>query len=242
MHCLNCGQLVSENFCSVCGQKTTVKRISIKALLHDLPHSLFHVDKGILKNIKGIAYPHDTVFGYMEGKRISYFSPFLFFLITTTAVLLFTYFFPISGIVYSPIETATGEEVNVAKYVDAYQKYVYLLAVFVYALPSVWLFKRESGFNFAEHVIVNLFVFSWANCIYLLLIYIPFNKQFPINVIMLLSTLVLYGLTFRHPNKTVRWFKALLIVFLQTMIYFLINIILVLIVTAVLFPEKIFRF
>ena len=94
MHCLNCGQLVSENFCSVCGQKTTVKRISIKALLHDLPHSLFHVDKGILKNIKGITNPHDTVFGYMEGKRISYFSPFLFFLITTTAVLLFTYFFP----------------------------------------------------------------------------------------------------------------------------------------------------
>lgn len=242
MHCLNCGQLVSENFCSVCGQKTTVKRISVKALLHDLPHSLFHVDKGILKNIKDISHPHDTVFAYMDGKRISYFSPFLFFLITTSAVLLFTYFFPISGIVHTPVETATGEEVDVAKYVEVYQKYVYLLAVFVYALPSVWLFKKESGFNYAEHVVTNLFVFSWANCIYLLLIYNPFNKQFPINVVMLLSTLILYGLIFRHPNKAVRWFKALLIVIIQTLIYFAVNVILVLIVSAVLFPEKLFGF
>ena len=79
-HCLNCNQGVEGNFCSQCGQKASTHRFSVPHVMHEIPHSLFHIDKGIFKNITSIMYTRRAVQEYMAGRRLSYFNPFLYFL------------------------------------------------------------------------------------------------------------------------------------------------------------------
>ncbi len=44
--CKNCEQHFKGNFCPHCSQAATVEHIGLKYFLHDIPHSIFHVDKG----------------------------------------------------------------------------------------------------------------------------------------------------------------------------------------------------
>ena len=47
-NCLDCGTALTDRFCAHCGQQANTHRITLKhLLLHDLPHSIWHVDKGI---------------------------------------------------------------------------------------------------------------------------------------------------------------------------------------------------
>src|SRR4051812_15937136 len=51
--CLNCGYEVINNFCSNCGQSTATHRLSIgHFVVHDLIHSIWHVDRGIFFTLK----------------------------------------------------------------------------------------------------------------------------------------------------------------------------------------------
>ena len=47
-NCLDCGAALTDRFCAHCGQPADTHRITLKhLLLHDLPHSVWHVDKGL---------------------------------------------------------------------------------------------------------------------------------------------------------------------------------------------------
>lgn len=59
--CKNCGHQFELEYCNNCGQKASVKRIELKWLLDELPHAIWHVEKGFLYNVKqlfkGLARP-----------------------------------------------------------------------------------------------------------------------------------------------------------------------------------------
>ena len=47
--CQNCDAEIEKYYCSTCGQKTDMQRITVKHFLfHDLLHGVLHLDKGIL--------------------------------------------------------------------------------------------------------------------------------------------------------------------------------------------------
>jgi hypothetical protein len=46
--CKNCEIETTGNFCSNCGQKTDIHRLTIKHFGHELFHAFTHSDKGIL--------------------------------------------------------------------------------------------------------------------------------------------------------------------------------------------------
>src|SRR5689334_14101059 len=74
--CLNCQAQVDEQYCPVCGQKATTRRISLPQLLRDLPHAIFHVDKGVLYNFTQLfRRPGSAILDYLSGKRIAFFHP-----------------------------------------------------------------------------------------------------------------------------------------------------------------------
>jgi hypothetical protein len=51
--CLNCQAEIDKNYCSTCGEKTDIHRITVKHFLfHDLLHGVWHIDKGILFTLK----------------------------------------------------------------------------------------------------------------------------------------------------------------------------------------------
>jgi len=76
IQCKNCHEQVQNKFCSHCGQKTTVGRITLKGLMRDLPHAVFHVDRGFLYNILHLfRQPGTAIEQYLSGKRKLFFHP-----------------------------------------------------------------------------------------------------------------------------------------------------------------------
>ena len=81
--CNNCGTLVSTAYCSNCGQKASVGKLNMHALLHEWWHGLTHIDSGVFLLIKELAIkPKKAYLGYFNGARKTYFSPVVFFLVT----------------------------------------------------------------------------------------------------------------------------------------------------------------
>lgn len=237
--CLNCENKFEGKFCNNCGQKASVHRFTIKHLLLELPHSLFHVDKGILKNIKGALRPKITIFEYIQGKRIQYYSPFLFYIFTTALVVFFEYVFDINLHISIPIEVGDEQIYNVGEFISANKKYVFLLSVFMYALPATFIFKKETQYTYAEHVVANLFMLSWSNFIHMIsLVYLD-DSIYPLSYAMLFSMLLLIILVYKKDSSwLVTMIKAILVVLIQVFLFLTVLVILGLVVTFIKFPEK----
>lgn len=237
MNCLNCDTPVEGKFCNECGQKTSVKRFTVSSVLHELPHSLFHVDKGILKNITAVTQPKETIFSYLNGKRAAYYNPFLFFIITTALVLFAEYALGINLKMTIPINI--GElTFDAGVWIGANRKYVFLLSLFVYALASWLMFKQSAQLNYAEHVVLNLFILSWGNIIYLLSM--PFQDEsiYPISNIVLTVSCVLYAVVFNKGNMLLSGIKSFLLVTIQTGLFIVLLIVLAIAVSLIKYWDK----
>jgi hypothetical protein len=205
--CLNCSSTFVGNYCNHCGQKVNTQRITMKSVLHDLPHSVFHVDKGILRNIAGIVRPKHTVVAYIVGKRVSYFNPMLLFLLSLGSIFLLQHWTNTLVNFEFDAELA-GVHVNATELLNHGIKYVCFAMAFLFALPSKFVFRKETGFNYPEHVIAQVFILTYSNIIYLLLILIsPAHfSGFPFNVEFVLLIFFFTAIVF-HKGKW--WFTLL---------------------------------
>ncbi len=212
MHtCLNCGNTYEKNFCNECGQKA-VRRFSIKGVLHDLPHSVFHVDKGIMKNVKSILHPQESVFGYIHGKRVSFFNPVLFFLLTLGFIMLAEHFMGKELEYIMNLEAWDGKMYDVGAILSTNFKYMLLFAAFLFALPSYFLYKKSSGFNYAEQVVSYIFIMGYMNVAYLLFLPFPFMGNYPFNYATPAALLLFTGLVFRQKNILLSLIKPVIII------------------------------
>jgi hypothetical protein len=59
-HCLNCETALVGPRCHVCGQSRATGRLTLQRLLHDIPHSVFHVDRGLLPTLHGLFLKPDV--------------------------------------------------------------------------------------------------------------------------------------------------------------------------------------
>ena len=74
--CANCGAVLTGPWCAACGQKAGAARLSLKHLLHEIPHAVFHVDRGFVPTLKAlVTRPGEVVDEYLRGKRVRYFNP-----------------------------------------------------------------------------------------------------------------------------------------------------------------------
>ncbi len=93
--CRNCGADATTSFCGACGQKVDVHRLSLAALLHEIPHAIFHVDRGFFPTIVGLfSRPGDVVSEYLNGKRAKYFNPLTLLVICGSLCTAFWIVFP----------------------------------------------------------------------------------------------------------------------------------------------------
>ncbi|SDX69357.1 Protein of unknown function [Hymenobacter psychrophilus] len=131
-------------------------------VLHDLPHSVWHVDKGIAYTLRQmLTRPGDTLREYMAGQRAQHFRPVTYLLlITAVAVLL------MSSIHFNPVSANEAADMprlvklTMERYLQLYYKYptlIYVILLPVYALIGSWLL-RPARFNFAEILISQTFI------------------------------------------------------------------------------------
>ncbi|TAE09305.1 MAG: hypothetical protein EAY72_12660 [Bacteroidetes bacterium] len=51
IHCKNCSRQYNGNFCYHCGQPANTKAIDWHYIVHDVPHSVLHIDKGFFTHL-----------------------------------------------------------------------------------------------------------------------------------------------------------------------------------------------
>jgi hypothetical protein len=78
--CLNCGTLLTGDYCHACGQHAHVHR-TLTAFFHDLLHSVFHFDGKLWRTLPLLAWrPGELTRLYIEGQRARFVSPMALFL------------------------------------------------------------------------------------------------------------------------------------------------------------------
>ena len=83
-NCLNCGTTILENskFCSLCGQKSTIRSLSFWNLVKDFLSNFFNLETKIWRTLRDIWIPGKLTREYVQGKRVSYYNPIRIFVVT----------------------------------------------------------------------------------------------------------------------------------------------------------------
>ncbi|MGY3087773.1 hypothetical protein ACVWYF_000799 [Hymenobacter sp. UYAg731] len=176
--CLNCGHAVPDRYCGRCGQDAHhTHRLTLKDMPHDVLHSIWHVDKGIIYTLKTMVLrPGPTIRAYLAGQRVDHFRPLsLLFLITGLYALLFS----VLHIDMMPPRDHTMPEAvyqmqrSFSTFFMKYLTWCYLATVPAWALAAR-LFLRRGGYNYAECLIIAAFITAINNFITLLLLPITY--------------------------------------------------------------------
>ena len=154
--CLNCNSNIENNFCSVCGQKTTTHRFSLQHFfVHDFLHGVFHFDKGFPYTIKELfTRPGHSIREFIEGKRINHFNYFAFILVI---IAIGHYIGSLSQINKHELYGSTYAAFQ--KVAKEYYKIVSLAGIPLFALSSYLLFWRGK-LNYTEHLVLNIYRLS----------------------------------------------------------------------------------
>lgn len=167
--CKNCGEIVEKKFCPNCGQKASTKRIEMKWLLHELPHAVWHVEKGFLYNVVELfKRPGYAVVDYIDGKRRNFFHPISYMLIILAAMYLVAHFMNLHF--YDPIKDA-GMSENATTYWTKYEKtqqlwtqhYFEYMAIYLPVAGIItWglLRSMHRKYNYAESLVVIIFILA----------------------------------------------------------------------------------
>lgn len=189
--CLNCNTplTATQKFCSECGQKTSVKRVHLHDVFHDMIHYFTHADKGIFTLLKSlIVKPGLVAKEYVEGKRKKHFPPLNFFLIVAAIYVLTDgmaakYRFTsntqqaqqykteqrISAVPDAKEVIAAQKIGKVSRFFAKYSNYVAMLAAPLISL-LIWLVYLKGRYNYTEHLVANLYLIGFTNLFRCLLI------------------------------------------------------------------------
>ncbi len=91
-NCKNCNEIIVENFCGNCGQKT-YKRIDKKYIWDEIQYTLLHTNKGFLYSVKNILKnPGKTAREFINGDRVNHYKPILLAFALIISITIFRYF------------------------------------------------------------------------------------------------------------------------------------------------------
>jgi hypothetical protein len=159
--CKNCSAVYKGNYCPICSQSAHTKRIDAHYLLHDIPHSVFHVDKGLPYTFLNLAkQPGKTLLDYIKGRRVKYFKPFAYVLVLSTISSLFFKFFGKSS---SSINSS-----GFLLFLTHYPSILIFCLIPIVSLIS-WLVFIKKEFNYWEHFTAHTYLAAQINIIFILL-------------------------------------------------------------------------
>jgi hypothetical protein len=227
--CKNCQYQYEGKFCARCGQKSDTERITYHSLAHEIPHSIFHVDKGIFFTMKELfTRPAATMQEYMAGKRVKHFKPLAYVLILTAISSFITHLVD-AYLVNKGLGTTIHIEPTLLNKVisdtghffDKYPSIFYFFMIPVISLFT-WLFFRKSHYNYWENIILNTYLTAQFN---LLLIVATVLRMFnsgqvsytPFLIIYFTYLGIVYGLFFRN-RQSRRWKHTLTVIALMAVV------------------------
>ncbi|MBC7890131.1 MAG: DUF3667 domain-containing protein [Ferruginibacter sp.] len=195
--CSNCDQEIipGRHFCSNCGQKAHLHRLSWHDVTHDAIHYFTHADKGVFHLLIQLATKTGTVAReFVQGKRKKYFPPFNFFLIVA-AIYVFVFTlntkpFTSKDVLQSHPElnkiTDLKKREHMLHIYERSSKAMVFMnkhsnTVAMLALPFIaaifWLFYRRAGYNYIEHLVANMYM-SGFTLLCQVIVFVPLGLLF----------------------------------------------------------------
>jgi hypothetical protein len=157
--CKNCSHIYKGHFCSNCGQTSDTHRLNFHFLWHEIRHSLFHFDEGILYSGKQLfSKPGHTIREFIEGKRVKHFKPISLVIVLATLYGLLYHYFHISFVEPSP-NSASEAGIDIVKFnewMGTHYAWITLLTIPLYTIGTSIAFRKQ-GYNLVEYFILNTF-------------------------------------------------------------------------------------
>jgi hypothetical protein len=165
--CKNCGHNFHGNYCAECGQSAHTERIDAHFFMHDIPHSVLHIDKGFFYTFKElIVRPGHAIREYLDGKRIRHFRPLAYLLLLSTISTLVD---KLMGDLIIKDYLARGVKATIQRtFFDNYISVFFILMIPFMALVSWWIFKRQK-YNFWEHLLMETYIVAQFNIVLIII-------------------------------------------------------------------------
>ncbi len=156
--CLNCGETVTGNYCSNCGQKFQPTKLPLRIYLEDSVETLFNIDNRVFKTLKDLfVKPGKITKDYIAGQRATYLPPLRIY-ISISVLYFFLAIITESTQVFlvnlSPGEEGGGD----TGFAKVLQMSMFIF-VPVFGLIVKWFHRKRGGF-YVEYLIFSLHIHS----------------------------------------------------------------------------------
>lgn len=172
MTCVNCSTEVSSTYCPTCGQRQTVRRLSVKEGWNDFWARIYGFDGMFPRTLRDITIrPGIASRKYIEGNRVAYYGPVGYFFLMITLMYLVASLFNIdvmefmksgSDLGITPkAKIGSGQEhfsQSMLKLMSDNLKLFSFMMIPIFAFCSRFLFFRKQGLNYVEHMVLPFFV------------------------------------------------------------------------------------
>ena len=224
-YCKNCNALVQKKYCSQCGQKGSVNKVTFSETINDLVSSLFMEDGPLLKTLKLLIVNPGKLFKeYLAGKRKTYYRPVTFFVLISVVYLLIR-----ALIDYDPfqnttisVDDETPRQLLLAARDFMLQNIDKFLFVFVFSLGLMMKLFFYKNYSLVEYIAISFYLvgvymmFGTVNMFYIQ--YVSSDFQFLAMLAMLLYFSYAM-LTFIYGNKIWTVFKSIIALIIGIMFY-----------------------
>ena len=183
--CQNCDHEFVGRYCGQCGQRSDTHRINWHYIWHEIPHSVWHLDSGILFTLRElITRPGYTIRDFLAGKRVKHYRPLALLLILGAILVFASHSLNVSFIesgqaaigthtsADSPKGLATLQQ-DLNHFVEDNQTIVSIAMIPLYAF-WFWLLFRRRGYNYPEMLVTQTFITNFnfmASLIIVLLVW-----------------------------------------------------------------------
>ncbi|MFK8056170.1 MAG: DUF3667 domain-containing protein [Saprospiraceae bacterium] len=176
MTCKNCGQEAEAHFCSNCGQRTTVGKLTASSLATQLSEGVFQVNMGFFFTLKELfTRPGHSIREFLAGKRKNHFKPIGYAFLISTIYFLLSQALGTDTVLNDLVtgfasgghgEESSASQIETLNWLANRYSYTILVFLPVYAVASFLAFKG-TGYNIVEHIVLNAYIIGQQSLIYI---------------------------------------------------------------------------
>ena len=228
--CINCGNENNTTFCSECGQKQRLERLSLKIFLSDFFNRIYGLDGALFNTVIGLSkHPGKLIKEYISGVRIKYVGPVGYYFLT-----IGIYFLLMSWADVDLVSETTKSMNNIIEleqtesekgFSEVMQKIVFenlqFFSILQFPFIAWWalLFFKKKDYNFLENIVFSFYVHGHLNVISIILLPIAILSFASHQILSFLIQIVYFtwvGYLFYDQRGLVGIFKPLLLFILST--------------------------
>ncbi len=228
--CLNCKLPITANFCSNCGQRKKLPRLTFKEIIKDFLSTVFNVDAPFPKTILGLfKQPHALIKGFINGQRKSFYAPIKYMVLCLFLSLLISKLIGFDPIENQKlingevsIEDARQRGYEVGNFMAKYLNYFLFIFPFCIALVSKLFFWKHS-YNLAERAVFGFYMagqYVLISVLPTILTLLDPKWMYLINPLGIIYLTIVFYHFFLRKSKIKVFFKSLFAAGISLVLYF----------------------